>query len=159
MSEESERFLRELVDGAERLTAHEMVESFEDALAAISAGHGTVAWRDGEPIGGSIWQPKVRWHVDSRTAHVFVDVSGLKRDCVSIEARSRGLNLTFRRIKEKVLSEGQFHTHEEVSQRSVDLGVEIDVAAVSATVDADIMHIRCPRDKKGLKVVDITWEG
>jgi HSP20 family molecular chaperone IbpA len=158
MSEESERFLRDLVDGAERLTAHEMVESFEVALAAISAGHGTVAWRDGEPIGGSIWQPKVRWHVDTRTAHVFVDVAGIEKDCVSIEARGRGLNLTFRRVKEKVLSEGQFHTHEEVSQRSVDLGVEIDVTAVRASVDGGIMHIRCPRDREGLKVVDITWD-
>ena len=39
-----------------------------------------------------------------------------------------------------------------------DVGVEIDVAAVSASVDGGIMHIRCPRDTKGLKVVDITWE-
>ena len=39
MSEESEQFLRELVQGASRLTPHEMVESMEQAIAAISAGH------------------------------------------------------------------------------------------------------------------------
>ena len=158
MSEESEQFLRELVQGASRLTPHEMVESMEQAIAAISAGHGTVAWRDGQPIGGSIWQPKVRWHVDSRTAHVFVDVSGLEKDCISIEARGRGLNLTFKRIKEKVLEDGKLHSHEELSQRTVDLGIEINPSAVSAVVEGGVMHIRCPRDLEGLSIVDINWQ-
>ena len=71
MSEESERFLRELVDGAERLTAHEMVESFEDALAAISAGHGTVAWRDGEPIGGHDHQQGLQPAIEADEAAHF----------------------------------------------------------------------------------------
>lgn len=157
MSEESEQFLRELVEGASRLTPHEMVESMEQAIAAISAGHGTVAWRDGQPIGGSIWQPRVRWHVDSNTAHVFVDVAGLNQDCVSIEARGRGLNLTFKRTKEKVLDDGKLFSHDETSQRTIDLGIEIDPSKVSAEVEGGIMHIRCPRDIEGLAIVNINW--
>ena len=158
LSEESERFLQGLVTQAEHLTPHEMVERFEQAIDAISAGRGTVAWRDGQPIGGSIWQPKVRWHVDSTTAHVFVDVSSVSREGVTIEARPRALNLIFKRVKERVLADGKLHSHEEVSQRTVELGVDINISAVSAKVEDDIMHIRCPRDSAGLSVVDINWD-
>ena len=59
MSEESEKFLKGLVDSAAKITPHEMVEKFEGAIAAISAGRGSIAWKDGQPVGGSIWQPRI----------------------------------------------------------------------------------------------------
>ena len=157
MSEESQRFLEEIVEKASRLTAHEMVENHDAALTAILAGHGNRAWRDGEPLGGTIWQPRVRWHIDSSTAHVFVDVSGLNPDGVTLEAGNRGLELTFRRVRERVLDGGEFHTHEEVSQRSVNLGIEIDPTSVSADVEDGIMHIRCKRDSANQHDVSINW--
>ena len=159
MSEESEKFLKGLVDSAANITPHEMVEKFEDAVAAISAGRGNIAWKDGQPVGGSIWQPKIRWHADSRCAHVFIDVSGLTQDGITIEARSRGLSLIFQRTKEIIHSNGEFHSHQESSQRIIDLGIEINADTVEAIVEGGIMHIRCPRDSSGVKVVDINWQG
>ena len=68
------------------------------------------------------------------------------------------MSLVFQRTKEIIHSNGEFHSHQESSQRIIDLGIEINADTVEAIVEGGIMHIRCPRDIGGVKVVDINWQ-
>lgn len=157
-SEDSARFLQSLVKAAERLTPHEMADRYAAALREIEEGHGSVAWgRDGEPLGGALWQPRIRWHVTPTEAHVFVDVRGLDPADVHVEAERHAVRLRLQRIRERLLEGNAVFNQHEAHERTVELGVEIVPEDVHAQAANDILHIRCPRRPEARQKVGIDW--
>ena len=158
MSDDSARFLEALVRSTDRLTAIEMVERYSAALLEIEEGHGSVVWgSEGQPVGGTLWQPRVRWHVTPSEAHVFVDVRGVAPEQVAVEAEASGIRLRFTRVRERLLEGNAVLARDEVHVRTVELGVEIQPELVEASAADDILHIRCPRAAPARRSVDVSW--
>ncbi len=158
MSDDARDFLRHLVTSTRNLSPVEMADRHEKAIAEIRKGFGHVALRDGEPLGGTVWSPKIRWHISGDLAHIFVDVRHLDQTGVGLEIEDSIAHLHLKRKLERVLEDQKLMETSETINRRIDLGRPIIVNDVKATVDNGVLHIQCPLvDLRGTPV-SITWD-